>query len=64
MSYAKFQKEISNQEFELWIALASVRSEECPSCGRSAREMMKWTTTEVTCVICTHKYQRVMSTSR
>lgn len=61
MTYAELQRRMSNQEFELWMALAMVRSDECPNCGREAREMTQWVTHEIKCPICTHKYERVRS---
>jgi hypothetical protein len=59
MTYAELQAKMSNQEFELWMALAMVKSEECPSCGRRADEMMTTETLKVKCPICKFEYDRV-----
>jgi len=52
---------MSNQEFELWMALAMVKSEECPSCGRRADEMMEVQANKVKCPICKYEYDRIGS---
>lgn len=62
MSYAEMSEKVSNQEFELWMALAGVESEECPNCGRSAREIGQWVVEEQKCIFCDHKYQKVKGT--
>lgn len=59
MTYAELQSKMSNQEFELWMALAMVKSDECPNCGRRADEMMKVHTVEVKCPICKYQYDKV-----
>lgn len=59
MTFAELQAKMSNQEFELWMALASIRSEECPSCGRKANEMSDWITVKAKCPICDYEYNRM-----
>jgi len=61
MTYAELQAKMSNQEFELWMALAMVRGEECPNCGREARELMEWELHTIKCPICKHEYEKVRS---
>lgn len=58
MTYAELQARMSNAEFELWMALANVRSHECPNCGHEAKEMMEFRLIDVKCPLCKHKYQR------
>lgn len=59
MTYAELTSKMSSAEFELWMALAQVRSTECPSCGHEARELMEWDIVEVKCPVCKHTYGRV-----
>ncbi len=59
MTYAELQSKMSNQEFELWMALAHVKHDECPSCGRRADEMMDWDSQKVKCPICKYEYTRM-----
>jgi uncharacterized protein (DUF983 family) len=61
MTYAELQAKMSNQEFELWMALAMARADECPNCGREPREMTEWITHEIKCPICDHEYEKVRS---
>lgn len=59
MTYAELSSKMSNQEFELWMALSMNRAEECPKCGRRADEMKDFVTVDVKCPICKFEYDRV-----
>jgi predicted Zn-ribbon and HTH transcriptional regulator len=58
MTYAELQARMSNAEFELWMALAHVRSHECPNCGHEAKEMMNFQLKHAKCPICKYEYHR------
>ena len=50
---------MSNQEFELRMALEMIRQDECPNCGVEPRDMMEYGTQEVHCPVCKNNYHKV-----
>lgn len=50
---------MSSAEFELWVALALQRAEECPNCGREPREIGQWEYLKLKCPTCAYEYARV-----
>ena len=59
MTLAQLHTEMSSAEFELWMALAMVREDECPRCGVEPREMMNYKTAAFTCPVCGWEGERV-----
>lgn len=59
MTLAQMNKEMSHVEFQMWMALDTIRAEECPSCGYRADAMLEVEKLDVACPICAHEYFRV-----
>ena len=58
MTYAEFTRRVSSQEFDLWLALASVRSDECPHCGVDPIDFMDYEQSDIKCPVCKNKYHK------
>ena len=58
MTYADFIENVSAQEFDLWLALASVRGDECPHCGVDPVEFMDYELAEIRCSVCKQTFHR------
>lgn len=58
MTYAEFCRSVTATEFELWVALASVRSDECPHCGVAPMDLMDFEVREIRCPVCRNKYHK------
>jgi hypothetical protein len=59
MTLAQMQARMTSTEFELWMALAMVRQDECPNCGVEPRDMMDFAFGEVHCPVCKQDYGKV-----
>ena len=61
MTLAEMSSKMSNAEFELWVALAAKRANECPNCGHEANEMMEYEQVKMHCPICATDYHKTAS---
>ena len=59
MTYAELSTRMSNAEFELWMAEYELRSDECPGCGHTVKEIGQFSAFEVKCPICKVTYHKI-----
>ena len=59
MTLAELQNKMSSAEFEVWMALAMLREDECPNCGVEPRDMMEFNYGEVKCPVCNSHYGKI-----
>jgi uncharacterized protein (DUF983 family) len=58
MTYADFLENVSTQEFDMWLALASVRADECPHCGVEPTQFMDFELADIRCPNCKQTYHK------
>lgn len=54
----ELSEKMTNQEFELHMALAMLKNDECPNCGVEPRDMGEFTVVEVKCPVCRQTYHK------
>lgn len=59
MTLEQLSKQMSNQEFELHLALSMVKQDECPHCGVEPRDMNEFGVVSLRCPICKADYSRL-----
>jgi DNA-directed RNA polymerase subunit RPC12/RpoP len=58
MTLARLEVEMSQEEFELWMAEDAIRADECPYCGVEPRDLMDFEQSEIKCPVCKQKYHK------
>lgn len=58
MTLARLEREMDEDEFNLWMAEEAVRADECPYCGVEPRDMMKYDYRKIHCPTCKADYHK------
>lgn len=63
MTLARLEAEMTEDEFELWMAEDAIRADECPYCGVEPRDLMEYEQVKVHCPVCKADYTKTRRTT-